>query len=414
MANINFINTQLQDLQKRFLRQWSIMRDGFLDTGTIEEMLDDPTVQLAEAYLTYPITQQPWAIECENEKIAEFLTEQMTRHHRQIHKLCLKVALPFGNAAAENVWAKDGIYLIIDRILEEVNDGAEIVVDDDGNFLGLRLSGTTEIAPPWKVLWFVWDYSYNNPYGRQILKPAYVHWFAKLLFQTYQVRYFERKAIPPPVVKYPKNVQVHPTTGVSTEVNRSAAESVVANMNGDSGIVVEQPQLNPDGSQPLGWEVSELQIDNTSDSFDEPIQQRAKEIMRAHLIPDRLITSDSNGGMVFGDEEIQKTLFFYVLGDIMGYAEGSIKCQFLDPLRIINFGENSPPAFLKYSPLVDARRKLFEKMFEYMLQTKQASVDMVKVFEELAIDGDIAMPPVVSASPNPTFSNQSIKKKRIL
>jgi SPP1 gp7 family putative phage head morphogenesis protein len=407
-----YLKAELKDLQKRYLRRWLIDRDGFLDTDTIEDMLEDPTIQLARAYGTYPIIAQPWAIECDNEKIADFLTEQTERFYNQLTERAILNAPDFGNSAAELVWGRDGAYFIIDAILEAANNSADVVVDAEDNQIGLRFEGETETTPMIKALWFVWEYTYQTVYGKQLGKPAYKDWFAKLLIKMYETRYFERKAIPPPVIKYPPNPKVDVATGVTTDENRASAISVVDDINSDSGIVVAQPMLNPDGTTPLGWDIDELQLSDRSSSFDEPIKARNREILRGYLIPDRLVTSDSGAG-TYAEQNGQKTLYFYILQRVMNYFENAIKRQFLDKLRHVNFGVNSPEAHFRYSPLVDDRRKLFEKMFEIMLQTRQASVDMKRVFEELAIDGDIVQDVQVQVSPQTPQGNfeNPVKKK---
>ena len=191
---------------------------SYIPYETRKKMSKDPVIALALNFEMAVISGQKWWIRCENETIAQELTEIWTPIHPFVVRRGLS-SIQFGWAPFEKEFKIGNIHIKIPRkgkkplnkvlkdhvtikqFLDLHTESWEPYYDKEGSLAGLKANyniGTqNNIMPARKAFIVTNQMEFGNLKGKTRFEQVYRAWFSHRAVQMFCDRYYERKADPP-------------------------------------------------------------------------------------------------------------------------------------------------------------------------------------------------------------------------
>lgn len=330
-------------------KYWSKQND--LSNTIVREMLNHPAINLALNFYTKPIAGAQWQIIADDEAQAEYYEGAIKDQYTALVDMIIN-ALAYGYNAAETMYAIDNGQWILTGLLDSKPDNIQLNNADNGAILA-TIEGVQ--LPAWKAFILRYNANQTYPYGRSMLKPAYMHWHFSQLAEYSYARQIERLAAAQTVIKYPPN-QTSDASGNQYDANKAIADNIALNMNTDRVLTC--------GSVPTGeagWEFTEIGKNNQTSAFDLALRRYDEQILRAMLIPDRLLTNSGDAGSR-ADQEGKQDMFFLMLESIMELFATAVNKCILTTLGTLQYGKAAKPARLEFLPMTDDRRTLVDTL----------------------------------------------------
>lgn len=251
-----------------------------------------------------------------------------------------------------------------------------IYQDDFGNIEKYVQSGFKGdiIIDKKKLIHFVNNPKFGNPYGNSDLRNCYAAWFAKRQAIRYYGIFLEKAASPTPVGRYDKNAPESAITKIFNSLKRLQSSTALA--------------------IPKEIEVEFLETTNTGDAYSKAINIFNLFIGRSLFIPDLLglAGSETSGGSYsLGKEQIN--IFFMHINRKREIIESLINYHIIQPMIIYNHGFIEKMPKLKFKPLDDNKAIELAKIWLEAVRGKiyAANDDEINHFRKLVKfpEGDI-------------------------
>lgn len=332
---------------------------------TVEEMRRmDASIKAVLNAIKAPVLATEWFIECDDEKIKEFVHENIFNGMDRTWKDFLREALAyldFGHYVFEIIYKKgdDGHIYLKDlspriprsilrwRIAKNEPGITQLIRTSDNNISSAEI-------PLSKLLVLTNDKEGDDMSGQSILRPAYKHYKFKDTLYRIQGIAAERYGVGVPVVTLPGNYGT---------AEQDQAEEMVKNLrsNEKSYIVLPSPEWNlriltPEGN-PQGQSVVDA------------IQHHNKMILMSVLANFLGLGTDGSGS--FALSENQSSFFLKHVEDKALYVAEQITEQVIWRLVKLNFGEDAECPRLSFAPLGDID---FKEMSETLAVLSQAGL----------------------------------------
>lgn len=333
------------------------------------QMRYNPQIAAGLGVIKGPILAAQWWVECSDKDIETMVGHELKRVWYSTARGLL-LALDFGFSALEKVWVlKESSGGKIKVVLKKLKDldptNLEILTDERGDFAGLKQIYPTEVTlPPEKCLIFTHQKEFGNLYGTSRLRPAYEPWYWQTLIYQFCNRYFERRGAPPIKATAPPGKTL--VAGVERD-NLDLIYQAAAGLKNNA--VVAMPSLR-DGQGHSLWNLEFLEDDKRGEMFLAYIEHLDQKILRALMIPDRLITQNDVGSYALS--KVHAEIFLQqeeaLLADILDHLN-----SFLLPQMVLyNFGGEAPPAYIRSEGLSPELKPLLKEVFLEMVRQGQA------------------------------------------
>ena len=237
--------------------------------------------------------------------------------------------------------------------------GIKIVRDAAGNTTGFRDYLKNLDFPIVKSMWFTWDSTFRNPYGRSFLRAAHKNWHYKQVIELAMLNCSQRTGEPPFKIEHP---QALIQKGNETyDKNRDYAEKIARDFHLNKFIIL--PNIPDDGSPK--WMFDQIQMQDKQDKFIPLLKQEDTAIFRALLMPDTLFSSGNAGTGSYalsGTQAEQRAQF------LDGIASSLIDNLFDDRTGIctnglkINFGNDFVPVEVNVESFDDTSQELYKEL----------------------------------------------------
>jgi SPP1 gp7 family putative phage head morphogenesis protein len=240
--------------------------------------------------------------------------------------------------------------------------------DDHGNVTKYEQTtskGAISVEPK-RLLHYINNPKFQNPYGKSDLRTAYNAWFAKRQVVKYMAIFLEKAASPIPVGRYDKNAPPDMATRLLEILRRFQTKTAI--------------------TIPKEVEVDFLEAKNNGDVYVKAIHLFNMFIGRSLFIPDLLGFSGAEigaGSFALGKE--QMALFFKHIARRRKVIEGLIDKHFIQPICVYNYGfMESYPKF-KFKPLDDSQATELAKTWLEAVKGKlyKASDNEINHFRKL-------------------------------
>lgn len=250
-------------------------------------------------------------------------------------------ALPYGYSVTEIVWRPEGNRTVIEALEPVYPRSIGFVLDTEegsptkNQVLQIlqwpRQSQQVDLtATPHKVVHYVFDSDFGNPYGQSILKAAWVPWFIKKALRPRWGTTMERYGAPWTIARTtePTAVVEDPETGEQVRVdvllNRMLEQMAAC------GSFVTDKDTEIDFQQVTGRSLG-TDFENTENHWN-------KMIFRALFVPSLLFDTGKGGGGAYALGAQHFDVFVLFLEWLVGDLVETLIEQLVRPLVELNFG----------------------------------------------------------------------------
>ena len=245
-------------------------------------------------------------------------------------------AFEYGFAIAEKVYKNEDGKLWLHRIKTVPPHSIEFFTDDFGQLEKIiqrqQITGQTEL-PMHKMLLFVQNQRFDNPYGRSDMERCYRGWFAKDQFIKFWAIFLQRFASQFPVAKVPESFGADKTQEM-LDILDSIQQAV--------SLVI------PDTAS-----VEMIGGNKSSGEYDMAIERMNQMIARALLIPDLMGFGQSTKGGSYALGETQFQIFLSIMQFIRTSLEETINEGAIKQLIDMNYGEQDEYPMMEFLPYKD-------------------------------------------------------------
>lgn len=369
-----------------YLSYWGGMPGSYDPSGvTLEDyaqMRYSPQIAAGLGVIKGPILAAQWWVECADKDIEIFVGAELKRlWYATLRGLLL--ALDFGFSALEKVWtlddpSGDSVKISLKKLKDLDPRNLEILSDERGDFAGLKQTYPQEVTlPPEKCLIFTNQKEFGNLYGTSRLRPAYEPWYWQILIYQFCNRYFERRGAPPIKATAPPGKTM--VSGVEKD-NLDLIYQAAAGLKDNA--VVAMPSLR-DGQGNRLWDLEFLEDDKRGEMFLAYIEHLDQKILRALLVPDRLITQQEVGSYALS--RVHAEVFLQqeeaLLGDILDHLNNYL----LPQMVFYNFGAQAPHAYIRSEGLSPELKPLLKDVFLEMVRQGRAYPAMEELAKALGL-----------------------------
>jgi phage gp29-like protein len=279
-----------------------------------------------------------------------FVQNQLDELDGSLHESLYQIliALDYGFSISERVYQEittgDFAGMIgLKAIKSKRPDQFVFRVDEFGNITGIRQPGIGAVeravntdVPLWKIVLFIHQGEFGNPYGIPDLEAAYDPWFHKQNTIRWMMQMLERFGIPPIVAMYdPNQIQGAQQEQLRTIFkNWQSATSALIPRPDPEAIEIQFPEL--------AGQVSRVFIP-ALDKFNQ-------DISRALLMPGLLGITAETGSGSYARAKVQFDVFMLVVEKLRADLERVVNEQIVRPMIDLNYGDGPYPLF-KLNPV---------------------------------------------------------------
>ena len=318
----------------------------------VDQMRTDGVVDGVLRAINAPILATNWYIECEDEKIVEFLENNLFEGMERSWKDFVRESmlfLPYGHYVFEKIFKiEKGQVMLRDlspRIPRSIQNW-QIDVNGQKQF-GIKQwiltddpsapKSNAEI-PARKLLILTNDKEGDDVTGRSILRAAYKHYYYKNTLYKIQGISAEKNGMGIPTLYLPE--------GYGT-AEKNKTEDMLANIRTNEKGYLIFPWKKEDGE----FELVTPSGNPQGDAIDKSVEHHNRQILLSVLAMFLGLGSSEVGSFALSKD--QSSFFLKNVEEKIKYLEAQIEKQVLQDLVKFNFGDNAPKVRLRHNPLGD-------------------------------------------------------------
>jgi hypothetical protein len=366
------------------------------------EMRNHPQVNASLSLMTFMLHQCDWYVECEDDKIAELVEENLRLIWTQLIR-GVSTAYWAGYSPMVLEWdnANNNSNIFISKV-KDIPPGQATVnwKEVDSNYTprpgdvqspvsnrikpkvkvydGIKKVGLQYPIPPEHSFWYPVLREHGNYYGRKLLQPAFAPWYFSLLVHLFSNRYFERFGEPTPIGRAPFNeeFQFKDANGEDIELTgKQVVENALQRLR-SSGSVVLPSDRDPTASvrSEYMYDIEYLESQMRGADFERYLARLDEEISLSIFTPMLLMRSGDRGSLNLGVQHTQTWLWSLnaLAADLKEYIDPFI-CE---RIKEYNFSPNAPRCEWKIRPLGKDNVETIRAIITTLLRNGSVGVDL--------------------------------------
>ncbi len=362
-----------------------------LTLNDFEAMRYHPQINSSLSVLTFMIHQCDWRIECEDQRIADMVEENLrTMWTRLVRAMSQAFWAGYSPSVLEYENDAQGRYTIINKIKDLSPHECEVnwkkttrqVDGRDRHFYsydGINQYGWGTI-PAMNTFWYPILMENGDHGGRKLLKSAFMPWYFSQLMHIYTNRYYERFGEPLPIGRAPFEDEIVEPDG-TRHTGKQIMEDVIAGIRSRSAVVLPSDK-NGDvnvGSSAYDYDVEYLESQLRGVDFERYMTRLDEEMSLALFTPLLLLRNADVGSHNLGVQHAQTYLWQLnaITGDMKEYIDRFI-CE---RLKAINFSPNAPRCEWVPRKMGKESVETTRAIITELIRSDKASVDL----EELGV-----------------------------
>lgn len=396
----------------------------------------NPQINASLSILTFMIHQIDWWIECEDNKIAQQVEDNLrvtwTRMIRGMSQAFWAGYSPIVLEFENNVPNKTiDVTKFKDLMPEECKvNWKEVegyappgkVKPKHKVYNGIKQIGAPYPVPPENTLWYPLLMENGDYYGRKLLKAAFAPWYFSTLIHLFANRYYERFGEPVPVGRAPFDADIDVGNG---EVKTGKEVMEVLLMSLRNRAVVTLPDERDPVTKEFLYDISYLESQMRGADFERYLARLDEEMSLAIFTPMLLMRTGDVGSNNLGVQHTQTYLWMVnaLAGDMKEYIDKYI-CE---RIKAINFSPNAPRVEWKFRKLGKESVETTRAIMQALLGADKVKVDLDELGMALGMtlkevrqvtdpNADPNGPPDPNAPPDnrdrSTRGDKSVKKGR--
>lgn len=336
-----------------------------LTTSDFRAMRWHPQVNASLSVMSFMIHQMDWRIECEDQKIADVVEENLRLiWTRLIRAMSQSFWAGYSPSILEWENTQDGKHIFVSKIKDLYPEECQVnwkevessyrppnafntIVPKVKVFDGMKKHGLGYPIPPEHTFWYPLMMENGDYTGRKLLKAAFQPWYFSLLIHLYSNRYFERFGEPVPIGRAPFNddFPIKQTDGSTAVITgKQAMEQILMNLR-SRGIVVLPSDRDPTASTGGGrseyeYDIEYLESQMRGADFERYLARLDEEISLSIFTPMLLMRSGSVGSNNLGVQHTQT--FLWMLNALAGDMKEYIDRYIVERIKAYNFTPNAP------------------------------------------------------------------------
>lgn len=365
------------------------------------EMRTHPQVNASLSLMTFMLHQCDWYVECEDQKIADLVEENLRLVWTQLIR-GVATAYWAGYSPMVLEWdnANNGSNIFISKVKDIHPSVASVNWKEvDSNYMprpgdingpasnrvkpkikiydGIRKTGLQYPIPPEHTLWYPVLREHGNYYGRKLLSSAFAPWYFSLLMHLFANRYFERFGEPTPIGRAPfqEEFQFNDADGNPVELTgKQVVENAMQRLR-SSGSVVLPSDRDPTASvrSEYMYDIEYLESQMRGADFERYLARLDEEISLSIFTPMLLMRSGDRGSLNLGVQHTQTWLWSLnaLAADLKEYIDPYI-CE---RIKGFNFSEKAPRCEWKIRPLGKDNVETIRAIVSSLITAGRAKVD---------------------------------------
>lgn len=350
-----------------------------------------------------PLVRADWSIECEDDRVRDAVSTAYRAIAFHVHRSMTR-ALWAGYSPNALTWTyRDDVGLYFpSEVRDLLPDTCKPAVDEWGSLAGFvqNVAGkATEIDPVY-TLWITEELESGNYYGRSLLDAALDPWADHAAIRAFHARYLERFGEPVVIARAPAGKSIanahlieaavaagNPPPDPVLEDNLDTALAMGENLRNHSVVALPSSLLFGADGKPTGyaWNLEFLEAKGGSGTdFLEALRECDRRIARAMFVPDLLTANDQAVGSNALGQTHKGVWHESVEGRLDDYSR-QITEQLLEPVRVLNYGENAAPVRLVFSPIANEAVDRLWKLVEILASGGRLPVDVDELADGLGI-----------------------------
>lgn len=359
-----------------------------IGNSTYDAMERDGQVGAGLDLVALAATSAGWSVEGPDDVVSAYVAAALEPHYSRIMRNCAWTGYGRGCAPHEVVWERrdttvelpDGGERVVSgwvpaKVKDLAPDGlTSILVDGYEEFAGYRVNTPSVIdVPAAKCFHYAHNMRYGNYWGEGKLRRAYEPWYRFQMLWDQSVRYMERMATPPVLVRFAPG-----TTDGTTHAATAAAIGAALTTSDMYATVPDAEQGMP------RWDVEFKTDDKRSDMFIQMLNAHNAWKLRALLVPDTMFTQQANTGSL-ALSQTHFDVFLMAIEGLVAEVFAAINDQLVPRITAYTFGADVPAPHLVTPGLTDDTKAALYDLFAEAVRTSQASVDWDAIGDRLDI-----------------------------
>lgn len=367
------------DLSKLTLADYRAMREHY-------------QINISLSILAFTIHQLDWWIECEDSRVEEWVTENLTaiwtRLIRGVSQAYWAGYSPMVIEYENDLFnRKINVNKIKDLIPEdcEVNWKTVDGYAPPGHakpkrhiFDGIKQQGQTWPVPVENSLWYPCLMEHGNFSGRKLLRPAFAPYFFSQIIHLYSNRYFERFGEPVIVGRAPLDDDVDMGNG-EIQTGREVMEGIVTALRNQAAVVLPSDRT-PTGrgdKNDFEYTIEYLESQMRGADFERYLQRLDEEMSLAMFLPVLLFRTADIGSYNLG--QAHEKLYFFMMNALAGDLAEYLDRYLLNRMVDFNFSERAPRAHFKWRKLGKDRDETIRAMLQSSIQQGALKPDIEEI-----------------------------------
>jgi len=379
-------------------------------------MRDHYQINVSLAILTFTMHQLDWWIECEDSRVEQFVTENMTAiWTRLIRGVSQAYWAGYSPMAIEYENDLQHRKIRVNKLKDLPPEDSSVnwkTVDGFAKrghakpkryiYDGIKQAGTSGPIPVENSLWYPVLMENGNYEGRKLLKAAFAPYFFSQIIHLYSNRYFERFGEPVVVGRAPLDDDVDMGNG-EFQNGREVMEGIVKNLRNQAAVVLPSDRtLNGRGDQhDFDYTIDYLESQMRGADFERYLQRLDEEMSLAMFLPVLLFRTADIGSYNLG--QAHERLFFFMMNALAGDLSEYLDRFLLNRMVDFNFSERAPRARFRWRKL----GKDTDETIRAMLQSSIMAGTMKPDIDELGMAAGMTMHEVSQVTKTETESSTS-------
>lgn len=358
--------------------------------ATYRTMRTHPTIALGRAILTGPVAAGEWAVESNDDvpdEWVEFVRDEFLSRRQSFMETVMYGTIDFGWQAFEKVFEfKDSDGRVHLRKLKALlQDITTVIVDSNGNFLGLAQVRDQVVVPLDLSLLISFRVEGTQWYGQSLLENARAVYNAWVEVEAGATRYDTKIAGSHWLLQHPIGSS-EDEDGTLTE-NKDIAIKMLAALKSSGDIAVGRPT-----DENKKWEF-DLKSDPGAGktSFVSRAEYLDKQMIRALLVPERAALEGRYGTRADAEAHADIAITTMELAD--RHITTILNWHCVDQLLAVNFGEAARgQVWLASAPLVDTQRDILIAVYKAILTNPLGFIEEFGLIDTDAMKDKLGVP----------------------
>lgn len=335
------------------------------------DILNDDQVKVAYNIFNHILCSKKYSLSSpdDNTEVLNFIANMFQDMEIEIIDIVkyLLTAVPYGNSVNELIFkVNDEQKLTVTNVIsinQSTLENKPFNFNDDGDIVSIHQTppnGKAIDIPIEKILLYSYDKSFDNPYGRGVLRQLKPIVNEKKDLNNWLMTDAQRHASPLMVGKSDNPSSRDGMLDAFDDINAGA-----------TGMVIGQDES-----------VEAVGGNGSPDTYKTIIQMKDNQILRLFFIPDLLMSSNTTGS--YAQSQTQLTFLYIIYNGILEDIANIIQRQIINPIVRFNYGDEVKAPVFSFDKFDETDYKMIFEIINGLINTGTLSSDNPAVHETIS------------------------------